>query len=279
MNDVKAFYALMVSPDVVWSLKDAVTMMLRYNKSLLDADDISSTTKIKSLKEHFTDSIDEFTDKIEDYPQLDIDGFPMLDEYAREVRTPDLNKTKVNKIDFIKWAVGESIPLPPEIMDIIKGSNMGIENEVSVESKADNLQQDKLADDNNADNRGLMLKYALTIGAYCNENNNDDYTPTFDDVVDYLAGVYGKNVVPDYWVKEILSCATDSMVKKDGRPKKVLEDAIRIGFCMREWYQDNNEIDEIEFKAKFKKDLPKAAVNLRSKAWQLLTAYKTKSIM
>jgi hypothetical protein len=45
-----------------------------------------------------------------------------------------------------------------------------------------------------------------------------------------------KEVVPDSWVREILDYAPKGLSNKGGRTRKVLNDAIKAGFHMRDWF-------------------------------------------
>jgi hypothetical protein len=225
---------------------------------------------------------------IDDEPQ---DMNPNFDDLLSGPPEPVENKMlhcRVKTASFVEWSIRKKVPLPKEFIEFNLPDDLAII--VDKFYAVDNIHRSVVNDtpdgdlsqieDNYGDNKSeLMIKYALVIGAYCNENNRDDYTPTFDDVVDYLAGVYGKNVVPDYWVKDILGYASDSMVNKNGRPKKVLDDAFRVGFSMRGWYDENNAISEPDFTTRYKRDLPKASVILRPKAWKLLMSYGTNGIM
>src|SRR6185369_58444 len=136
------------------------------------------------------------------------------------------------------------------------------------------VQNQKTAEENSSEKMSLMWKYAFDIAAFCKVNADDDHIPIFEDVVHHLELKYGKDHVPDSWIKEILEYAPVSMAKKDGRPRKILPDAIKAGFCMREWYDDDNKITELQFKDKFKKYLPKVSANVRAKAWDCLDKIK-----
>lgn len=241
---------------------------------------IKSSDKIEKNKMIMQDETKDFYDIIlSDYSGIDL---------SHDISTNKISVKRVIISTFVEWAVRKMVPIPKEFIDFnLSGdlasivnnfyttTNTGSNNQVIKSNGKSNQSEGTNYENKNS----LMIEYALKIGAYCNENNRDDYTPTFDDVVEYIAGVYGKDCVPDYWVKEILSYDSDNIAKKDGRPKKVLDDAFRVGFCMREWYDENNNITERDFQDRYKRDLPKAGQILRAKAWKLLLSYHVNETM
>jgi hypothetical protein len=138
---------------------------------------------------------------------------------------------------------------------------MTLEPEQDVNNKYEETMSDKMS---------LMWQYAFDIGVFCKENSDDDYIPTFDDISHYIAIKHGKETVPDSWVKEILEYAPKGLSNKGGRSRKVLTDAIKAGFHMRDWFNGDEKISEPDFNNRFKKLLPKASANVRAKAWKCL---------
>jgi hypothetical protein len=141
------------------------------------------------------------------------------------------------------------------------------EKVASTETERDAAQEDEGM---LSEKMSLMWQYAFDIGVFCKENSDDDYISIFDDVSHYLAIKYGKEVVPDSWVREILDYAPKGLSNKGGSPRKILTDAIKAGFYMRDWFNGDEKISEPDFNNRFKKLLPKASSNVRAKAWKCL---------
>lgn len=189
------------------------------------------------------------------------------------------NKLSINIENINKLLSGEIISeiiILPEILtnELVYEKVKGVPKQVStvvetpIKDKSEGKQEEETSE-----KMSLMWKYAFEIGVFCKENANDDYIPIFDDVTNYMALKYGADTVPDSWIREILAYAPKELSKSDGRPRKVLTDAIKTGFYMRDWYNEKEKLSELEFNQQFKKYLSRVSVNVRSKSWEYLNKF------
>jgi hypothetical protein len=247
-----------------WSLKLALDTVVTYkmmdmSHKSLDAYQSHESGYYRAIGDQMYDYIctdKEFVDMAvyNEYPTFD-DGSPDLTPQDRIENYLNWGSCRISPMKFITWCSDNNIDVPLEFKIHVDGTGI-------------------IVDSGKAGKSDLMLQYAIEIGAFCNENTKDDYVPTFEDVQKQMANLHGTNTVADTWIKEILSYAASDMTTKGGRPSKILTDAIKVGFNMREWYDGNSEITELEFNNNFKRDLPKATIALRSKAWEYLTKFK-----
>lgn len=272
-----------------WKLYDAANMLVSYymeTRGLFDSDDAKQV--FSKLSQTYSDYLWNILSSQGNYEAA-------KDEYDEEYGTVSLERVQFNKKDMLAFLEAHddlkldiaqlkrfltceekpAIQISSKIISDTKVEKATVVAEKDVTPPVNEVDQSQDEDKSvTTDKMSLMWKCAFDIAAFCKVNADDDYIPIFEDVVHHLELKYGKEHVPDSWIKEILEYAPISMAKKDGRPRKILPDAIKAGFCMREWYDDDKKITEPHFKEKFKKYLPKVSANVRTKAWDCLDKIK-----